>query len=357
MIAVPVVLAGALTLAGCSSDYWPSVGHQATATPTATPITTQLPGDGKADQPAPAVTEPQLTNIVQRIAQTAKTADARRSAALASTRFTGAALTEREVNYKIRTAKSSYAATAPIPTDAKLSVSLPQATNSWPRMVNVIVSDKTNAKAAPLDLVLTQATPRDNYKVAYAVTMLAGAKIPDVAPASIGASIVPPDSKLLSVPPSRLAQDYASVLQNGTKSSAYKLFEESDDGLAKQVGANYKAQMQAQLASKKSAAKLAFADRAGSDESIAFATNDAGALVSTTVQESQTITPTDPAAQITLNEPNGPTAALTGVTKTSKGLETDYGYQLLFYVPPVETGKQIQLLGFTQAVIGAKELP
>ncbi|MFC4242795.1 hypothetical protein ACFOYW_05360 [Gryllotalpicola reticulitermitis] len=356
MIAVPVVLAGALTLAGCSSDYWPSVGQQQTSTPTATPITTQLPGDGAAGQPAPAVTEPQLRDIVDRVAATAKQADATGNATLAATRFTGAALTEREVNYKIRKAKPNYAATAAIPTDAKLSVSLPQATDSWPRTVNVIVSDASNAKAAPLDLVLTQATPRDNYKVAYSVTMLAGAKIPDVAPASIGASIVPPDSKLLSVPPSRLASDYASVLLSGAKSPSYKLFEESADGLAKQVGAAYKAQQQAMLVKKKAAAKLSFADKAGSDAPIAFATNNAGALVSTTVQEAQTIKPTDPAVQITLNETDGPTAALTGVTKTSKGLETDYSYQLLFYVPPVETGQQVQLLGFTQAVIGAREL-
>jgi len=356
LIAVPVVLAGALTLAGCSSDYWPSFGSSAKPTPSSTPIATQLPGEGK-DRPAPAVTEPQLRNIVSRIASTAKTADAGLNANLAATRFTGAALTEREVNYRIRHAKPQYAAPVAIPENPKLSIVLPQATESWPRVVNVIVEDPGSKSAAPLDLTLTQASPRDNYKVAYSVSMLGGAKIPDLAPANIGATTVPPDSKLLSVPPSRLAQDYASVLALGDKSESAKLFDLGDDSLAKQVGAAYKQQMIKELADKKSAATLAYADQPGTDAPIALATNNAGALVAATVTETQTIKPTDSAAQITLSEPDGPTAALTGVTKTSKGLETDYGYQLLFYVPPAESNEQIRLLGFAQDVIGAKELP
>jgi hypothetical protein len=356
MIAVPVVLAGALTLAGCSSDYWPAIGQSETATPSASPLATQLPGEGK-DHPAPAVTEPQLRNIVSRIAETAKTADANMDANLAATRFTGAALTERQVNYQIRHAKSGYAAPAAIPANPKLSIVLPQATAMWPRVVNVIVEDPASKSAAPLDLTLTQASPRENYKVAYSVTMLGGAKIPDLAPANIGATFVPPDSKLLSVPPSKLAQDYASVLALGKSSDSQKLFDLEHDALVKQVGADFKGQTIQSLKDKNSAATLTYADQAGANPSIALATNNAGALVATTVTETQTIKPTDPAAEITLSEPEGPTAALTGLTKTNKGLETDYGYQLLFYVPPAESKEQIRLLGFAQAVIGAKELP
>ena len=356
MIAVPIVLAGALTLAGCSSDYWPAMGKAETPTPSSTPLATQLPGEGK-DHPAPAVTEPQLRNIVTRIAATAKTADANLDANLAATRFTGAALTERQVNYQIRHAKPGYAAPSAIPENPKLSIVLPQATSSWPRVVNVIVEDPASKTAAPLDLTLTQASPRDNYKVAYSVTMLGGAKIPDLAPANIGATFVPPDSKLLSVPPSKLAQDYASVLALGKSSDSAKLFDLADDSLTKQVGAEFKGQTIQSLKDKNSAATLAYADQAGANPSIALATNNAGALVATTVTETQTIKPTDPAAEITLSEPDGPTAALTGLTKTSKGLETDYGYQLLFYVPPGESKEKIRLLGFAQAVIGAKELP
>ncbi len=356
MVAVPVVLVGALALAGCSADYWPAVGQSATPTPTATPLATQLPGQN-ADHPAPAVTEPQLRNIVTRIARTAQTADANRDAALAATRFTGPALLERQVNYKIRAAKSNYAAPAAIPLNARLYPVLPQATDAWPRVVDVIVADAASKNAAPLNLLLTQESPRDNYKVAYSVVMLGGARIPDLAPANIGAVLSPPDSKLLAVPPSQLAQDYANVLALGTKSSSYALFDESIDSLTKQVGADYKAQQIRDLAARKSAATLVFTDRPGDDQPVALATNDAGALVVTTVRESQTIKSTDPAAVITLHEQDGATAALTGVTKTSTGLETDYGYQLLFYVPPAESKEKIRLLGFAQAVIGAKELP
>ena len=91
------------------------------------------------------------------------------------------------------------------------------------------------------------------------------------------------------------------------------------------------------------------------DQPIALATNDAGALISTTVREAVTFKPNNSAAEVTL-APDGPTAALTGLTKSTKGVETDYTYQLLFYVPPVESDQQIRLLGFAQAVTGAKEL-
>ena len=355
-IAVPVVLAGALTLAGCSSDYWPAVGQSATPSPSTTPLATQLPGEGK-DHPAPAVTEPQLRNIVTRIAETAKTADAKLDPALAATRFTGAALTERQASYKIRHAKPQYPAPAAIPVNPKLSIVLPQATDTWPRVVNVIVEDPATRSAAPLDLTLTQDSPRENYKVAYSVTMLGGAKIPDLAPANIGSTLVPPDSKLLAVAPSQLAQSYASVLALGSKSPSAKEFDLKDDALVKQVGAEFKAQTIKELVDKKGAANLAYADQPGTNAPVALATNNAGALVVANVAETQTIKPNDPAAEITLHDPNGATAALTGLTKTNKGLETDYGYQLLFYVPPAESKEQIRLLGFAQAVTGAKELP
>jgi hypothetical protein len=354
MVAAPLVLVGALALSGCSSDYWPSLGH-ATPTPSSSPLATTLPGQGKND-PGPAVTEPQLRNIVTRIAQAAQTADAKRDANLAATRFTGAALAERTTNYRIRGAKPDFQLPQQISVGELYPV-LPQATDSWPRAVNVVVADKDKKNAAPLDLVLTQESPRENYKVAYAVVMLGGATIPDLAPANIGAPAVPPDSKLLAVAPSALAQDYADVLARGKESSSYKLFDESDDGLTKLFGADYKSKTLQELASKKAAASLAFADKPGDGTPVALATNDAGALVATTVQESQTIRPNDPHATVTVNDPNGPTAALVGKTSSSKGLETTYGYQLLFYVPPAESSKKIRLLGFTQAVIGARELP
>ncbi|WP_022881078.1 hypothetical protein [Gryllotalpicola ginsengisoli] len=354
-VAVPIVLAGALTLAGCSSDYWPSFGEASpSATATATPIATDVPGED-SDDPAPAVTVAQLKNIVARISKTAAEADKTRDAKLAATRFTGAALAERTANYKIRAKKTDYAKPQAI-ADGELYPVLPQATSSWPRSVAVLDTDKTKKNAAPLYLVLTQESPRENYKIAYSVVVLGGARVPELPPASIGTPLVSTDSKLVTVPPGRLAQDYADVLARGKQSKSYSEFDESDDALTKMSGADYKAQQIRALLKAKSAGSLAFADRPGDSDPVALATNKAGALVATSVQESSSIRPTDPQATVSVKSDTA-TAALIGKTQSSTGLETTYGYQLLFYVPPAESGDKVQLLGFTQAVIGARELP
>ncbi|MCL2515996.1 MAG: hypothetical protein FWD85_08310 [Microbacteriaceae bacterium] len=368
MIAVPVVLAGALTLAGCSSDYWPQIGaSSASPTPTATPLTTQLPGQG-ADHPAPAVTEPQLRNIVERIAETAKTADSTRNAALAATRFTGAALTERQLNYRIRASKPGYALPTAVPVDQKLYPILPQATDTWPRVVNVVVQDAAAKIPTYYDLTLTQQSPRENYKVAYLVSMTGG-QIPDLAPASIGTTLVPPDSKLLAVQPSQLATEYASVLKLGAKSPYYSKFAEDvkkkDDTLANGsdgtgtdgAGAAAEAQQRADIKAKNELLDLTYLDSAGSTAPIALATNDAGALVSTTVLQKQVYKLLNSAAKFNPLPPSSPTSAFIDVTKAANGVESDYSYQLLFYVPPVESNEQIRLLGWSQAMVGAKQLP
>ncbi|GAA4156797.1 hypothetical protein GCM10022286_07610 [Gryllotalpicola daejeonensis] len=353
LIAVPVLLAGAVTMAGCSSDYWPAIGaNSASPTPTASPIATQLPGQG-TDRPAPAVTEPQLRNIVTRIAETAKTADANKDAALAATRFTGSALLERQTNYRIRQKLSTYAAPTAIPVNPKLSIVLPQATATWPRAVDVIVSDPATKNAAPIALTLTQASPRDNYKVAYSMYMLAGAKIPNLAPADIGATSVPPDSKLLKVPTSQVAQDYADVIALGAKSKKYDEFDESPNSLIQNFGAQNKADLLKKF--QKTAGKMTFADRPSADAPVSLATNNAGALVATTIEEVQTARTTDPLGTMSAPSKSG-TAALTGKTSSHKGFETTYDFQLLLYVPPAESQEKIRLLGYTAAVTGSVEL-
>jgi hypothetical protein len=349
MIAVPTVVIGTLLFTGCSSDYWPSFGNSATPTPTVTALATDIPGQGK-DNPPPAVTGPQLDEIVSKISTVANQADSKLDASLIATRFTGPALDERTANYQIRAKDTSAAPLPSIPT-GPVVLGLPQATDSWPRVVSAIVQDKKNAKAAPIDLVMVQQTPRDNYMVNYAIVMEADAKVPDLAPASIGTSMVPPDSKLLRLAPDKLAEAYGDILINGSKSKDYSLFDESKDGLASQVGADYKAK---QIAALPKTATLSYAEEPGSGEPLALATNDSGAVVATSLNETATSTVVEQGATIT---PSGATPALTGLTSSSKGFVTTYDYQLLFYVPPADSKAKIQLLGFTTNPIAAKELP
>ena len=348
VVVVPVVIIGSLLFSGCSAKYWPDFGAKATPTATVTPLTTDVPGQGK-EAPPPAVTAPQLDDIVTRISTVATQADSKLDAKLIGTRFVGPALDERTANYEIRAKKTDAASPQAIPS-GPVMVGLPQATDSWPRVVSAVVRDKSNAKAAPLDLVLVQDTPRDNYQVEYAISLQADAKVPDLAPVNIGTSVVPPNSKLLQISPEKLGAAYSDLLLNGSKSKYASMFDEKTDGLSKQVGADYKAK---QIADLPATASLAYTAGTASGQPIAMATNDSGALVATSVTETATVKPVEDGAKVGAGSV---TAALTGVDESTTGLATTYGYQLLFYVPPADSKAKIRLLGFTQAPISAKEL-
>ncbi|MGO7983898.1 hypothetical protein ACC691_39340, partial [Rhizobium johnstonii] len=58
-------------------------------------------------------------------------------------------------------------------------------------------------------------TPRSNYVVRYSVALAADATIPGLAPATIGSSIVAPDSEFLLLPPNQVASAYADILLTG----------------------------------------------------------------------------------------------------------------------------------------------
>lgn len=346
---VPAVIIGSLLFSGCSAEYWPDFGAHSTPAATVTPLATDIPGQGK-EAPPPAVTSPQLNDIVTRIATVATQADSKLDSTLIATRFVGPALDARTANYAIRAKKTDAAALPSIPPEFAMVVALPQATDAWPRVVSAVVRDKTNAKAAPLDLVMTQETPRDNYHVEYAISLQADAKVPDLAPVNIGASVVPPNSKLLRIAPEKLGAAYSDVLLNGAKSKFAPLFDEKTDGLSKQVGADYKAK---QIADLPKTASLAYAAGKASGDPVAMATNQSGALVATSVTETATVKPVEEGAKVGAGSV---TAALTGVDESTTGLATTYGYQLLFYVPPADSTAKIRLLGFSQAPISAKEL-
>jgi hypothetical protein len=353
LVAVPVLLSGALILTGCSSDYWPTLGSGGKPTATATPLATDLPGQGK-DTPPPAVTGPQLAQIVGRISSVATEADAKLDKKLIDTRFAGPALQERVTSYTIRAKDAKALGPQAIPS-GPVVVGLPQATDTWPRVVSAVVQDAKNTKAAPIDIVMVQNSPRENYVVQYAVVLQAKAKVPDLPPTNIGASLVPPNSQLLMIEPDKLASAYADVLTKGTKSQYYGQFDVTSDELRKQVGAMNAAAQNAQFNKDTQKAAFSFAEQAGIGDPIALATNKSGAVVATSLNEVNTVKPTAAGAKVTVKADSA-ASALTGVTSTGKGLQTTYGMQLLFYVPPADSHEQIRLLGFTVSVVGAKDL-
>jgi hypothetical protein len=337
---VPVLLIGGLALSGCTSQSWPEFITGASASTTPTPTST---AQAAAGVNPPAVTVSQLRSIVDRIAAVATKADADKNVELAKTRFDGAALDLRAANYAIRKVDSAQAALAPIPT-GELSI-------KWPRTVLTVVNNPKDKTVAPVALMLEQKTPRDNYKVEYATALEARAKVPQLAPADLGAPRLAPDVKLLKMEPSSVALAYGDILANGPASTSMKDFDTKNDALIGEIGLDFRKKTAAALPAN---AKMQITNSNGAYDSIALGSADSGAVVAVYLNETVTVTPTEAGASV---NPEGQVKTLSGITGSTKGTVAVYGDQLLFFVPSVTSNQKISLLGFATGLVSAKELP
>lgn len=343
MVALPAVMLIPVLLAGCSPSNWPQFGASPSPSPSAlaevTETTTVLP---------PAVSEKQLQEIMSDIAAVATEADASTDSELLATRFEGPALEVREANYVKRRADGAHPALPPI-VGEPIALALPQQTDAWPRYVLVVVQDPDDETVVPMSLMLEQASPRENYRVQYAVS-LQPTQFPDVAAASVGAIRYSTENKLLKLTPAEVAAAYANVLEVGAASEYADEFDLENDTFLARAGPEARAERAAQVSGP---ATLATTPIEGTGERIALATNDTGAILALSFGDQETVTPTEAKANITVG---AEVKLMTGLTETTKGVYANFGYQLLFYVPPAGSDKKIRLLGATQGITSAGEL-
>ncbi|GAA4054808.1 MULTISPECIES: hypothetical protein [Agromyces] len=354
---LPVLLVPALALSACSADYWPDLSAAPETTAATTPPATPGEGDGgeaSDDRPAvtPAVTVPQMERIMRRVAVFTTEVDESRDAERLTERFTGPALEARQANYKIRGVNADHPKLPAIPA-APLTLTLPQQASGWPRTVLTIAQNSDDETVAPTALVLQQETPRDNYKILYATALVPDADVPEVAPASIGAPPINPEFKGLVMPTGQVATAYADVLLKGSESEFAEFFDTANDPILAQLGPEGQQAIAADLPE---TADIAFSNAVGDSPTVALATNDSGALVTVSLTQTEKVTPNDGG---TIGfEAGAPGAALSGFDeKSAKGVQREIGIQLMFYVPAIGSDEQIRLLGWSESLIGASEVP
>jgi hypothetical protein len=337
LIAVPLTAALTLGLASCASPL-PNAGGP----PTPTPTSTSTSQDG-IDLPPVSVTETQMRVIMGELSQVAADADANRDVNLAATRFAGAALEARRANYSIRTGDPGLAALPAIPSTTP-SLFLPESTNTWPRSLFAVYQPAaTSAKGGEDDttptiaLILQQNSPRENYKVVYQTNLQANETVPEVAAENVGTVAVPADSKLLLLPPDRVAAAYADLLALGEQSEFYETFQSTGDSL--------RASLQAERAQQNAEnVVLSFSNRAGTGPVVALATVTAGALVSVSVDE---IARFEPQGGRSLKL-TGALKALAGTELAPKPVNATYQFELLFFVPAIGSTERISLVGYSE---------
>jgi hypothetical protein len=335
----------ALLLAGCTAVPAPTI---ATSTPT------PAAGGLAAVTKTPAVTTVQLQDIMQSVSATVKNADSKFNPKVLKTRMAGPALADRLANYTIRKANPALPASIPIPA-GQIKVNLPQASNTWPRTVfTVLVSKSTATKTTKASttytaLMLIQDTPRDNYKINYAMTLEPNVTFA-VAPATVGTARLNPDTGLFKMQPAALAVAYGDILDKDTDASDYDLFQAQGDTFRTQVGA---ASKKAAIAALPATASLRYTNSSGTGQVVVLATTDQGAIVAVDLNETETVKPVQAGAAVSAP---GEIQALSGKATSTTGLVAVYGDQLLFYVPSASKSSKIVLLGYGQGLISAKEL-
>lgn len=363
MVALPALLIGSLALSGCSADLWPELAGRDAIPLVSSPSASADAEAVVEERQPPAATVRQVQSIVTEVAEVAAAADANLDTAALSARFDGPALKLRTGNYETRAKDADFPALEPIPT-GRLAVALPQSLpkdtdTTWPRAIFAVVEPVVEEPvegaepvepAAPVALMLLQESPREQYKVYYSVALEPEAVLPPLAPQTVGAPRLSPDTKLLSMAPGDLAAAYVDVLTLGADSASYDLFDIERDGLIPSVGVEARNARSEALDDK---AKIEFGIAPGDAETIALASNESGALVSIYINETETVTPVESGATI---NPEGATKTLSGLSGTKKGVVATYGDQLLFYIPPIGSDEKIVLLGFSQVLVSAKEI-
>jgi len=354
LVVVPVLTISGLVLSGCSAEFWPTgapprSGSSAVASPS--PESTDAADDATAPAPA-AVTVPQLERIVAKISAITTAADASLDSDSLATRFAGPALEQRLANYQIRRVAPEVAASAALP-PSPLALTLPQQTESWPRVVMTVIRDADNLTVAPTALVLSQESPRENYLVEYAVQLEPESRVPGVAPAIVGAPLIAPDSRLLLMPPDEVAAAYADILAQGEASPFFTMFDAAGDSFRSQV-AERRASATLELPA---TAALEYTSTGGSGRTLALATNDSGSVIAVSLNEIETVRPVTDQAVVGPQSGSVSSRALSGIDESTKGLQSTYADQLMFYVPAAGSNEKISLLGFSQGLISSAELP
>ncbi|WP_141886337.1 hypothetical protein [Leucobacter komagatae] len=343
-------LTAALAVSGCSANYWPDFSPEPEVT-----------AEGSAPEqtglaPVP-VTEAQTQTIIDRVAAAAAKGDESLSVDELTSRFKGDALAQRTANYKIRSEVPEYGSVPAKITNEMLGYRLVQSTEVWPRTMFVTVASEAgtdadgNATDAPsLALILTQRAPQVDFRVSRVISLRGGLDMPKAAPAEEGTALLSDDIESLVLKPADVGASYAAILQGGAEVPEAAPFDLTDDPLLDHYGKAWAADAKAKSDAEEKTQKYSVSVAQGEEPIVSFSTGAGGALIATTVVESQVV---DSDGGRYKPQAEGAVSALSGLTGQQDKIVRNVAHQLLFFVPNKEDGSKIQLLGVTSELVGA----
>lgn len=294
---------------------------------------------------APAAVEPaQTQTVLADLGTVLAAADAAGDAAALTTRVSDPALAMRTAEYVRSAATAGARPVTSLPTVAQ-AVIVPQ-TTTWPRQ-QIVVTEQPDDLQAPRILVLQQASPREQYRLWGWARMLPGVQMPLTAVADLGSPVVPADDTDVLVPPSQVLAQYADVLAHGTQSSFAASF--ADDAFRQRLAAD----LASQVSTWGDAGVVAETYTPAQAPVTMLGTVDGGAVVVGQLTTVTTLTLAGAGAGGSIPIADPFQAALAGTSSASSSLVRTYTDVVAFYIPPADSGAQVQVLGAEHVLTAA----
>ncbi|MCU1532064.1 MAG: hypothetical protein JWO49_1635 [Arthrobacter sp.] len=319
------------------------VAAQASQTPAPSPSTSTAPPSaaepGKAD--APVLLDAQFRRILEQVAGVVDAGDAAKDASKLQPRVGQTEFQVRTQNYKIRSQVGSYEARMPVRATELLTTVVTKK-RSWPRSVLAVTQGDGNV--VPQVLSLTQASPRENYKLGSTSPLQPGATFPAISRGGTE-TLAPSDKSALPYSGEEALAGLADRLT--TADSAFK------DKLVEGQSSPYIADTlayQADVVSSGVNGTFAFTHTVVPEETAVFRTSDGGALVLGRLNFAIDGTPKAPGDKLTIGDD---AAALAGGKETSTGMILNFAESMAVYVPPAGSPDPMKLVAATRGLVGA----
>lgn len=324
-----------------------SVAAQASQTPAPSPSapasSDATPGSPNADQTgdAPVLLDAQFRRVLEQVSGAVNAGDAAKDAAKLAPRVAKSELEVRKQNYKIRSQVGSYEARMPV-RSMKLLTTVVTNKRSWPRSVMAVTQGEGNV--VPQLLTLTQASPRENYKLVSSTPLQPGATFPAIGRAGTETLASADKSGLLYSGDEALA-GLGDRLTKADSAFKGKLVEgQSSPYIADTLA------YQADVVKSGVNGAFAFTHKVAPENTVVFRTADGGALVMGRLNFSFDGTPKAKGDKLTIGED---AAALAGGKETSTGMVLKFAESVAVYVPPAGSKDPMKLVAATRGLVGA----
>jgi hypothetical protein len=338
-VVVAVLTASAVAGSGVAAQASQSPAPAPSTSTSAAPAAAQPAAEPAPD--APVLIDAQFRRILEQVAGAVDAGDAAKDAAKLAPRVAQTELEVRTQNYKIRSQVGAYEARMPVRA-TKLLTTVVTKKRSWPRSVLAVTQGEGNV--VPQLLTLTQASPRENYKLVATTPLQPGTTFPSI-PRDGTETLAPSDKTGLLYSGEEAMAGLGDRLTNAESPFKDKLVEgQSSPYIADTLA------YQADVVTSGVNGTFVFTHKVVPESIVVFRAADGGALVLGRLNFSFDGTPKAAGDKLTIGDD---AAALAGGKETSTGMVLNFAESMAVYIPPAGSADPMKLVAATRGLVGA----